>query len=391
MIKREGMSFPSSDSLPRTLAHRVLRYLTDMKSHKSFFFGTLLPAFLLPAGPVFAAAQNRGPQYAPPTDDWIFGSVWFYLFMIIALAVVGYFIKSRMKKEAETHEISPRDGGLRMTYREKPAAKPVFDEPEPVTTAPAPPVKKGFTSLPVASFVRLQRSNAYVQLHESTDPSLLRAIEESNVDVEEDVTVRMGALKVLSDFRTSNSVSAIAQMALYDLSAKVRSDAVLQLAEVDHESVFETIVTCCADPTREVRASAARALSKLTFDRAEAWTRIVESRDLARMRHAARSAVEGDLVGRYFDRLVHQDRKNAYEAFAVIVLLIRSGETGEVFTTLSSHRNEDVKLAILHILQCLKDDHTSEWLEELLTRHDLSPTIHSRVSEMRLQFHAHPV
>ncbi|MBK9156487.1 MAG: hypothetical protein IPM25_20155 [Chloracidobacterium sp.] len=140
-----------------------------------------------------------------------------------------------------------------------------------------------------------------------------------------------------------------------------------------------------------MRASAARALSKLTFDRAEAWTRIVESGDLARMRHAARAAVEGDLVRRYFDRLVHKDRKIAYEAFALTVLLVRSGETEQVFSALAENRDEDVKLAILHVIQCLREERTAEWLDELLTRHNLSPSIESKVNEMRLQFQMHPV
>jgi len=361
-----------------------------MKRLNSFFYSTSFSLILVPASSVIAAAQSRDPRYASPTDDSIFSSVWFYAVILVVAAAAGFVIKMRLNARAERSERDAPAEGLRLSYKEKPVQKPVRE----VRTAAAPspqPARKGFTSLPIASFVRLQRSNAYVQLHESNDPSLLRAVEDANVEADSEVSVRMQALKVLSGFRTANSVAAIAQMALYDLSTKLRSDAVMQLAAIDHESVFETIVTCCADPTREVRASAARALSKLTFDRAEAWTRIVESGDLARMRHTARAAVEGDLVTRYFDRLVHKDRKIAYEAFALTVLLIRSGETELIFGALADHRDEDVKLALLHVIYCLREDRTPEWLDELLTRYTLSPSIASKVSEMRLQFQMHPV
>ena len=85
----------------------------------------------------------------------------------------------------------------------------------------------------------------------------------------------------------------------------------------------------CADPTREVRAAAARGLFRLNFDRADAWKRIIETRDEFRMSHAARAATEAGIVAKSFDRLIHEDLKVAYEAFALVTLLIRSGETRE--------------------------------------------------------------
>lgn len=375
---------------PPTLRSFNLSPIIEMIRLNSYFCRALLPAILIPANNLFAFAQYRDPRYAPPAEDSIFTSVWFYAVLLIAAGAAALIFKIRRASASFDHAEQIPDG-LRLSYKERPAQKPVISERLQAAAATPQPVKKGFTNLPVASFVRVQRSNPYAQLHESNDPTLLQAIDESNVEIEDDASVRMQALKLLSGFRTSNSVAAIAQMALYDLSSKLRSDAVLQLAAIDHESVFETIVTCCADPTREVRASAARALSKLTFDRAEAWTRIVESGDLARMRHAARAAVEGDLVRRYFDRLVHKDRKIAYEAFALTVLLVRSGETEQVFSALAENRDEDVKLAILHVIQCLREERTAEWLDELLTRHNLSPSIESKVNEMRLQFQMHPV
>lgn len=331
-----------------------------------------------------ATAFSQAKPVVPPEPS-IFDSWTFYIGVVAIVGLLGAAIAMR-RKAAEVIKSSlggKKKGGVTMTYRQdvpKEERKP--RAPKPRTVKP-PEVKEGFAALPVSSFTKLQRANAFIQLPESHDLSLINAIDQTNEESEEDAQVRTGALKLLSSFKTSNSVAAIAQMALYDLSSKLRSDAVQVLADMDHESGFETIVTCCADPTREVRASAARALFKLTFDRAQAWVRIVESGDIARMRHAARSAIEGDLVLRSFDRLVHTDRKNAYEAFALTALLVKAGEAAPVYEAIGSHRDENVRLALLHVLQVIRSEATYDGLSDLMNRHELTPKIADKVNELR--------
>ena len=222
-----------------------------------------------------------------------------------------------------------------------------------------------------------------LNLPDSSSEALLRAIDQTNEESDEDAETRDAALKVLAGFKNKNSITAIAQMALYDLSSKLRASAVSVLAEMDTESVFETVVTACADPTREVRAAAARGLFKLNFDRAQAWTRIVESNDLGRMRQAARAAIEGDLVERSFDRLIHKDKKIAFEAFVLTWLLVKTDETGPIYKALADHKEEKVKLALLHVLQTVENEHTFQSLSELLIRHALTPDVTAKVNEVR--------
>lgn len=343
--------------------------------------------FVAAASAIIAVAGNLHAQAKPgqtlQPEESMFSSWTFYLGVIAIIGLIGLAVAMRRKAADVVKSITgKKPGGITMTYREGPPKD--IKRPRPPKPAPKPVVvKEGFAALPVSEFTRLQRANAFIQLPESHDPSLLEAIEQTNEDSEEEAQVRTQALKQLSTFKTSNSVSAIAQMALYDLSSKLRSDAVLQLAEFDHESVFETIVTCCADPTREVRASAARALFKLTFDRASAWARIIESGDVARMRHTARSAIEGDLVERSFDRLIHTDKKIAYEAFTLTALLVKAGETEPVYKALADHRVENVKLALLHVLQTIRADETFDGLSDLMSHHELSPKIADKVNEVR--------
>jgi hypothetical protein len=220
--------------------------------------------------------------------------------------------------------------------------------------------------LPIFSLRRLETSRPFDELPISNDSSLMDAIEQTYDEMEEDSEVRELAVRILAAFRTRNSVEALSQVALYDLLANLRSKSISVLSEFDHESVFETILLACADPTREVRAAAARGLTKLTFDRADAWTRIAESDEEGRVVQAARAAVESGFVDMSFDRLIHQDRKYAYEAFTLMALLIKAGETEKIFDALENHKNMNIRKAILHIIKITKDQKALEGLLLLL-------------------------
>ena len=225
--------------------------------------------------------------------------------------------------------------------------------------------KLQYAQLPINSFTELRAAGPYEPLPDSDDPAVLDAIEQVNDEYETDEGIREVALRILTAFRTRNSIESLSQIALYDLSASLRSRAVAILTDFDHESVFETILLACADPTREVRAAAARGLFKLNFDRANAWKRIIETNDEFRMSHAARAALEAGIVVKSFDRLVHEDRKIAYEAFCLVSMIIRSGETEAIFNSIRTHKDERVRFALLHVLKVIKDPRTLVELQSL--------------------------
>ena len=100
------------------------------------------------------------------------------------------------------------------------------------------------------------------------------------------------------------------------------------------------------------------------------------------MRQAARAAIEGDLVERSFDRLIHKDKKNAFEAFVLTWLLVKTDETGPICKALADHK-EEAKLALLHVLQTVENEHTFQSLSELLIRHALTPDVTAKVNEVR--------
>lgn len=236
------------------------------------------------------------------------------------------------------------------------------------------PVEKSVETekiLPVFTIERIELARPFAPLPLSNDDALMSAIEQTQDEFEEDEAVRELALRILTAFKTRNSVESLAQMALYDLSANLRSRAVTILSEFNHESVFETILQASADPTREVRAAAARALSKLTFNRADAWSRIFESEEEGRMRQAARAATESGFVEMSFERLIHADEKYSYEAFVLMALLIKAGETGEIFRALENHKNMNVRKAILHVIKITKDQKALDGLYSTLEQKNL--------------------
>jgi hypothetical protein len=259
--------------------------------------------------------------------------------------------------------------------------KPEAYEIPAVNTAEVSDEVKENAPLPVFGFKELSPSKPISRLAISNNESLLSAIEQVQEEDEEDEEVRDLSVKILAAFKNSNSVEALSQVALYDLSSSLRSRAVSVLAEFDHESVFETILLAGADPTREVRAAAARSLSRLSFDRADAWARISESGEEGRMRQAARAATEGGFVEHSFIRLIHPDQKYAYEAFVLLGMLIRAGEVSPIFEALKNHKDENVKLALLHLINVVKNHNALDGLYSLLEDKNLSPELKEKVSK----------
>ncbi|MBV9241083.1 MAG: hypothetical protein JO314_03655 [Acidobacteria bacterium] len=256
------------------------------------------------------------------------------------------------------------------------------DDPNPDTKVFQEKMRKlQYSQLPINAFSKLAPAKRYTPLPDSNDPALLSAIEQANDEFEEDEAVRELSLKVLAAFRNHNSIEALSQMALYDLSSNLRSKAVGALADFDHESVFESILLACADPTREVRAAAARGLFSLGFDRAHAWKRLIEANDTFRLTQAARAAIASDIVSRSFERLIHEDTKVAYEAFALVSLLVKAGETTEIFEAIENHKDERVKFALLHVLKVQKDERTVEELTRLALSMSRKPEMLEKIKE----------
>lgn len=187
----------------------------------------------------------------------------------------------------------------------------------------------------------------------STDQSLLDAIEQiQDFDATEDE--REVAINVLLTFKSQNAIEALAQVAHYDESSRLRITALSGLGEFDHDSVFEPILLTCTDPAREVRAAAARTLARLSVNRAEAYTRIVESEDPERLRLASMVCLEAGLANHALARLAHHDKQLSNEAFAMVRLLLAAQEFAPIIKIISNSQDVRAGLILIKALRAIK-------------------------------------
>lgn len=236
--------------------------------------------------------------------------------------------------------------------------------------------------LPVVLFNGLAALPKLEPLPFSDDESLMAAIDEANHEIEPDDEIRAMAIKVLVMFRNGNAVEAMSRLVRNDPSPQIRAKAVAALAEYDHESVFPPIVLASADATREVRAAAAKALFTLSFDRAHCWARLAEMYDDPLSLQLAKAAIEGGLAARSLDRLAHTDLRAAYEAFALMVLLIRSGEIAPIIEAIRQGRDNRIKLALLHVVSVEKNAECIAEVKALADKTIFPSEIRERISSL---------
>ena len=183
-----------------------------------------------------------------------------------------------------------------------------------------------------------------------------------------DVQERAEALKILGQFRVQSSVEAITRLARHDSEPNLRSMAVTCLGLIDHESVFPAVLIGMADESREVRASAARALNRLSFDRADAYVRVIETSDEETICNVARACIQAGIVSQNLDRLASSDHRQAYETFSLICLLAKANMNDPILDAIADHPNMDVRLKAVHLLASTGQPGTFEHLRQLAVR-----------------------
>jgi HEAT repeat protein len=169
----------------------------------------------------------------------------------------------------------------------------------------------------------------------------------------------------LVQFPVQSSVGAITLVAQNDTEPAIRSQAISGLAAINHESVFPAVLLGLSDETREVRAAAARSLSRLSFDRADAYVRVIESGDEETIQNVATACVQAGIVSQNLDRLASSDHRQAYEAFTLICLLAKAKVSEPILNAISDHPNIDVRLKAVHLLARTGEPEVFEQLREL--------------------------
>jgi HEAT repeat protein len=227
---------------------------------------------------------------------------------------------------------------------------------------------------------RLEPSATYEQLPEFLeDETMAEALERlENTDIE----VRTAAARRLAQFQTQSSVVALTALAVHDPEPLVRSAAVASLGEIDHESVFAPVLMAFADEAREVQAAAARALSRLSFNRADAYVRIIETADRESLVNVARACIKARMAAQAIDRLASDDRRQAYEAFSMLSLLAQAGETAPILDAIVEHRDSNVQMAAIRLLGMTGRPEVAQQFRQLVVREGLPEKVRTALLEI---------
>ncbi|MCA1636495.1 MAG: HEAT repeat domain-containing protein [Acidobacteria bacterium] len=194
------------------------------------------------------------------------------------------------------------------------------------------------------------------------DETLLNALEQLE---SAEAEARVMAAQTLAQFQVRRAVEALTMMAMRDAECTVRAAAVTSLTSINHESVFVPVLVAMADDAREVRAAAARALSRLSFDRADAYVRVIENSDDETLGEVARACVKSGLAAQAINRLASQDRRQAYEAFSLLSLAVKAGETQPILDAVECHRDIDVRLAAIRLLGMMYQPELAQQLQRI--------------------------
>jgi len=218
----------------------------------------------------------------------------------------------------------------------------------------------------IEQITKLEPASSVEELPEhSDDEQLNRALSMvGSVDVQE----RAEALKALAQFRVRSSVEAITRLARHESEPNLRAIAIFSLGAIDHESVFAPILIGMADESREVRAAAARALNRLSFDRADAYVRVIETSDEETINNVARACIQAGIVSQNVDRLASSDYRQAYETFSLICLLAKANMNDPILNVIVDHSNTDVRLKAVHLLAATGQPGIFEHLRQLAVR-----------------------
>ena len=193
---------------------------------------------------------------------------------------------------------------------------------------------------------------------------------------------RARVVQQLGKYHAQRSVSVLASTALNDLDPAVRSAAVTSLGSIDHESVFAPVLIALADESREVRAAAARTLTSLHFDRADAYVRVTETADPDTLGRVARACISTGIIAQAVDRLASEDRRQAYEAFSLFTLLARANETEPIVDAIQNHNDEEVRLCAVRVLNVAALPEVAPKLREMVASEGMPENIRTAVLEV---------
>ncbi len=230
-----------------------------------------------------------------------------------------------------------------------------------------------------SDIVNLDPSPTFQELPATADDEVFQ--ETMSLLKSENADSRATAAQTLAIYRVQDSVLALKQMAATDPEPAVRTSAVASLGAIDHESVFSTVLVGLADEARDVRAAAARAVSRLSFDRADAYARVIETSDEQELGEVANACIKTGMAAQALDRLSSDDRRQAYEAYSLLSLLAKANQCQPILDVIESHHDLKACTAAIQLLGLSGSGELVPRLKELAQKESMPEQLKTAIND----------
>jgi len=186
--------------------------------------------------------------------------------------------------------------------------------------------------------------------------------------------------------------SALSSTTLRQLTsdkAAERAAAVTDLARVGGEEAFRRVSAAFDDQSAEVRSAAARAMFELQEDRAAAFTRALREATPERRRKIGSAIASSGLANEAIRNLTGESRDRTYDAFSLLFLMSKAGETQPLMRAIEEHPNLEVRLAVVKLLALSGQPDILPAFRRMAVRGSLPPEVRSAVMEAIYQITSH--
>jgi HEAT repeat protein len=160
-----------------------------------------------------------------------------------------------------------------------------------------------------------------------------------------------------------------------------RAASVRALARLNTGEAFQQICVAFDDPAQEVRDAAARALYDISGDRAETFTRALRESPPERRRQIGASLSSSGLAEEAVSQLTGESRERTYDAFSLLFLMAKAGETAPLIRAVETHPDNEVRLAVVKLLALSGQHEVLPSFRRLAVRGSLPTEVRSAVME----------
>jgi HEAT repeat protein len=171
------------------------------------------------------------------------------------------------------------------------------------------------------------------------------------------------------------------QLRLDSEDAAERAASVRALARLNTGEAFHQICAAFDDPAGEVRDAAARAVHEISDDRAESFTRALRESPPERRRRIGAALASSGLADEAVSQLTGESREKTYDAFSLLFLMAKAGESAPLIHAIESHPDTEVRLAVVKLLALSGQQDVLPSFKRLAVRGSLPAEVRSAVME----------